>query len=77
MQTVVQKWGNSLGIRIPSMYVKEFNLKNGNSVEIIEEDGKIVIVPPKKTLQEMLSRVTQDNLHSPIETGSSLGNEEW
>jgi antitoxin MazE len=77
MQTVVQKWGNSLGIRIPSMYVKEFNLKNGNSVEIIEEDGKIVIVPPKKNLQEMLSRVTQDNLHSPIETGSSLGNEEW
>jgi antitoxin MazE len=77
MQTVVQKWGNSLGIRIPSMYVKEFNLKNGNSVEIIGEDGKIVIVPPKKTLQEMLSRVTQDNLHSPIETGSSLGNEEW
>lgn len=77
MQTVVQKWGNSLGIRIPSMYVKEFNLKNGNSVEITEENGKIVIVPPKKTLQEMLSRVTQDNLHSPIETGSSLGNEEW
>jgi len=77
MQTVVQKWGNSLGIRIPSMYVKEFNLKNGNSVDIIEENGKIVIVPPKKTLQEMLSRVTNENIHSPIETGSSLGNEEW
>ena len=77
MQTVVQKWGNSLGIRIPSMYVKEFNLKNGNSVDIIEENGKIVIVPPKKTLQEMLSRVTTENIHSPIETGSSLGNEEW
>ena len=77
MQTVVQKWGNSLGIRIPSMYVKEFNLKNGNSVDIIEENGKIVIVPPKKTLQEMLSRVTNENIHSPIETGSPLGNEEW
>ncbi len=77
MRTVVQKWGNSLGIRIPSHYVKEFNLMNGNSVEITEEDGKIIIIPPKKTLQEMLSRVTEENMHSPIETGQSMGNEEW
>ena len=77
MRTVVQKWGNSLGIRIPSLYVKEFNLKNGNSVEITEEDGKIVIVPPRKELNDMLSRVTKENMHSPIETGSSVGIEEW
>ena len=77
MQTVVQKWGNSLGIRIPSLYVKEFNLRNGNSVEITEENGKIVIFPPKKTLEEMLSRVTLENIHKPIESGVSLGNEEW
>ena len=37
MQTVVQKWGNSLGIRIPNLYVKEFDLRNGSSVEIVEE----------------------------------------
>jgi antitoxin MazE len=77
MQTVVQKWGNSLGIRIPSLYVKEFNLRNGNSVEIIEEDGKIVILPPKNTLQELLSRVTSENKHTTIETGPSVGIEEW
>jgi len=77
MKTVVQKWGNSLGVRIPSVYVKEFNLKNGHPVEITKEDGKIVIVPPRKVLDEMLSRVTQDNMHSPIETGESVGNEEW
>lgn len=77
MQTVIQKWGNSLGIRIPSLYVKELNLKNGLSVEITEEDGKIVIVPPHKELNEMLSRVTEENMHSPIDTGVSVGNEEW
>lgn len=77
MRTVVQKWGNSLGIRIPSLYVKEFNLRNGLSVEITEENGKIVIVPPRKELDEMLSRVTNENMHSPVETGSSLGNEAW
>ena len=77
MQTVVQKWGNSLGIRIPSLYVKEFNLKNGSTVEITEEDGRIMIVPPRKELNEMLSRVTEESMHSPVETGSSVGNEEW
>ena len=70
MQTVVQKWGNSLGVRIPSLYVKEFNLRNGTDVEITEEDGKIVIVPAQKELTEMLSRITEENIHLP-------GNEEW
>ena len=74
MQTVVQKWGNSLGIRIPSLYVKEFNLESGSSVEIPEEDGKLVIVPPRK---ELLSRATEENTHSSIETGVSVGNGEW
>lgn len=77
MQTVVQKWGNSLGIRIPSHYVKEFNLKNGASVDIIEKNGTIVIVPPKITLDSLLSKVSEKNIHEPIETGISLGNEEW
>jgi antitoxin MazE len=77
MQTVVQKWGNSLGIRIPSHYVKEFNLKNGASVDIIERNGTIVIVPPKTTLDILLSKVSENNIHEPIETGVSVGNEEW
>ncbi len=49
---------------------------NGSSVEIIEEDGKILILPPKKTLEELLSRVTTENKHTAIETGPSIGEEE-
>jgi antitoxin MazE len=77
MQTVVQKWGNSLGIRIPSIYAKEFELKNGSFVEISEEDGKIVIVPKRNSLDELLAKVTQESIHEPVETGVSVGNEEW
>jgi len=77
MQTVVQKWGNSLGIRIPAIYAREFELKNGSSVDIIEDQGKLVIVPQKKTLDELLSLVTKENIHSSIETGVSIGKEEW
>ena len=77
MQTVVQKWGNSLGIRIPNLYVKEFDLRNGSSVEIIEEAGQLVIKPGKLTLDHLLNQITEDNIHEAIETGPSVGKEEW
>lgn len=77
MQAVVQKWGNSLGIRIPSSYVREFNLKNGASVEITEEQGRIIIIPPRKNLEDMLSKVTDSNKHEAIGTGASVGREDW
>lgn len=77
METVVQKWGNSLGIRIPSPYVKELDLKSGSNVKITTEDGKIVITPKKLNLDDLLAQITEDNLHDTLETGDSVGKEEW
>jgi antitoxin MazE len=77
MQTVVQKWGNSLGIRIPAIYAREFELKNGSAVDIIEDQGKLVIVPQKHSLDDLLSLVTKENMHSSVDTGISVGKEEW
>ena len=48
MEAVVQKWGNSLGFRIPSLWAKDNNVKNGSKIEVIAEKGKIVILPQKK-----------------------------
>ena len=65
MQATIQKWGNSLGIRIPSFIAKDLALKNGSSVEIIEEDDRIIIqASKKKSLQEILELVTDENIHS-------------
>lgn len=77
MKTVVQKWGNSLGIRIPAIFAKELDLKYGNAVEITQEDGRIVIMRRKRTLDELLSKVTDGNTHESVETGISMGKEEW
>ena len=77
MQAVVQKWGNSLGFRIPSLWAKDNNVKNGSKIEVIAEKGKMVILPQKKTLDDMLAMVTSENIHSEISTGSSVGNKEW
>jgi antitoxin MazE len=65
MQATIQKWGNSLGIRIPSLIAKDLSLKNGSSVEILEEDNRIIIqASKKKTLKEILELVTEENIHT-------------
>ena len=77
MQAVVKKWGNSLGFRIPSLWAKDNNVKNGSKIEVIAEKGKLIILPQKKTLDDMLALVTPENLHLEISTDRSVGNEEW
>lgn len=79
MEAKVQKWGNSLGIRIPGPVSKQHGLKNGSVVEIQEgDDGAIVIRPANKpTLDGLLDGVTVDNLHSPAPWGGTEGNEIW
>jgi len=77
MQAVVQKWGNSLGFRIPSLWAKDNNVKSGSKVEVIAEKGKMIILPQKKSLDDMMAMVNDDNIHSEISTGHAIGNEEW
>ena len=48
MEAMVQKWGNSLGIRIPNFIVREFSLKYGSVVNINDNGNEIVIKPIKK-----------------------------
>lgn len=45
MATIVSKWGNSLAVRIPQNLAKEINLTEGSEVELILEDGNLVIRP--------------------------------
>ena len=77
MQTVVQKWWNSLGLRIPSLWAKDNNVRSGSKIEVIVEKGKITILPQKKSLDDMLAMVTPENIHSEVSTGNAVGKEEW
>jgi len=80
MKTRVQKWGNSLALRIPKSFADEVGLQKETSVEVSLADGKIVVTPltkPKLALEQLLSKVTKDNLHHEVDTGSAVGNETW
>jgi antitoxin MazE len=78
MHTTIQKWGNSLALRIPRAFVRESRLSDKAVVDISVDKGKIVInpVPAKKyTLRELLKGVTRKNLHGETDTGASVGAE--
>ena len=66
MKTRVQKWGNSLALRIPKSFADEVGLQREASVEVSLADGKLIITPvakPKLTLKQLLAKVTKENLH--------------
>ena len=77
----IQKWGNDLGINIPSAIANELSLREGLYVSIHEIGNRIVIEPYKPnnaySLTDMLSKITEDNIHGCVETGMPIGNEIW
>ena len=80
MITRVQKWGNSLALRIPKSFADEVGLQTDSSVEVSLADGKLVIAPiakSKLTLKQLLAQVTDENMHHEVETGPAQGNEAW
>ena len=80
MRARVQKWGNSLAVRIPKSLALESQLGQNTLVEMSLEAGKIVLVPlapAELTLDQLLESVTPDNLHRETETGEAVGHEVW
>ncbi len=45
MEATVRKWGNSLGVRIPNLLVRELSLKDGSLVDINDRGKEIIIKP--------------------------------
>jgi antitoxin MazE len=77
MQISIQKWGNSLGIRIPSYLLKRLSLHDGSMVEIIMQDNNIVLSPKKYNLADFLGKITNSNQHDESWNENSQGLEEW
>lgn len=80
MNTRIQKWGNSLALRIPHAFAKNFHLMKGSAVELSLEDGKLVITPVQKksyTLKQLLAGVSKQNLHGEVDWDPPMGKEIW
>ncbi len=80
MLTKVQKWGNSLGLRIPKSFAEEASVKEGSTVDLSVKDGQIVVRAVRQRkyeLRELLAGVSAENLHGEISTGAPRGRESW
>jgi len=80
LKTQIQRWGNSLALRIPKSFANEMGLGQNSSVQLMIKEGVLVVAPeakPKWALEELLSKVTEDNIHHEWETGPAKGDEIW
>ncbi len=77
MQPRVQKWGNSLGIRIPLSLARQTGLREGTPVDLQAEEEALIIRRKKYNLEQLLALVSPDNMHDEIDTGPPAGREAW
>ena len=80
MNATVQKWGNSLALRIPKNLADDVDLHQGSVVELEVVEGDMVVKPKKErklSLRQMVKRITKKNLHAETDWGRPMGKETW
>jgi antitoxin MazE len=76
--TTIQKWGNSLAVRIPANLANKVQLEEGTLVEVVAEHGNIIVVPQtrkKYSLDELLKNCKPSQLHGETDWGRDVGRE--
>ena len=80
MLTKVQKWGNSLGLRIPRTFAADASVELGSVVDISLERGGLMVRPARQrkyALGDLLKGITKRNLHQEVVSGDPVGREAW
>jgi antitoxin MazE len=76
--TTIQKWGNSLAVRIPVALADQLEVEAGTPVDIGAENGAIIVRPkkrPKYRLKELLKDCKPRQLHGETDWGPDMGRE--
>ena len=81
MLVKVQKWDNSLAVRIPRAFAGEINITENSSVNLTLIDGSINLKPIENNyecnLEDLIEQVNESNLHSEYNSGKPEGKEIW
>lgn len=78
METNVQKWGNSLGVRLPKRLAEKHSFRDGSRVLVTEtKTGISIEVIQKKppTLDQLLKQFDKNTQHEIVDWGSDVGGE--
>ncbi len=82
MNTTIQKWGNSQGLRLKKEVLGALNLSVGDSIKIFVKSGSIVISPAKKQrkkidLNKLLAKAPKNYKLKEVDWGVPVGKEIW
>lgn len=80
MTTTIQKWGNSLGVRIPKEIAKETCLREGSVISFSVDGDAITLTHAKKptySLEELLKSFDKKTQHEIVDWGDPVGSEVW
>ena len=77
MITRIQKWGNSLSIRIPKPFATQLGLSENTPVSLVIENSQIIIKPEKYSLDLLLNTIDENNIHHETDAGNPMGSEIW
>lgn len=77
MTATIQKWGNSLALRIPLAVAKQIQVQEGDPVILkVGASGLTVKPAPKRLkLDDLLDQITPENLHPATDWGADTGGE--
>jgi antitoxin MazE len=53
----VAKWGDSLAVRLPASVVEALALKEGDEIEIVVADARVLVVARKSSRDDLLNRL--------------------
>ncbi len=73
------RWGNGMAIRIPKALLRDANLQEGDTLSLTVRSGTIIAKPvkTKPVLEDLLAKVTPENVHGEAEWGTPRGKEAW
>ena len=80
MNTKIQKWGNSLALRIPKAFASQAHLTRGSVVDLEVVDERLIVQPARRGaygLDGLLAGVSKKNLHSEVQAAPVVGREAW
>jgi antitoxin MazE len=80
VHTKIQRWGNSLGLRIPRAFAAEAGVDVGAEVALSVRDGNLIVRPTRRAkyrLADLVRKITAKNLHREVDTGTPVGREVW
>jgi antitoxin MazE len=77
MRATIQKWGNSLAVRIPKPVALEVGFRSNTAVELTIRDGGLVLLPaqPEYSLEDLVKGITPRNRHGETDFGPQVGRE--